>query len=176
MFTSETIKSLFNELNDSLSKLNQIGEIYLVGGAVMCLAFNARQSTKDIDAIFAPSKTIRQISKQIALTRDLPENWLNDAVKGFLSDTGDFKQFLSLSNLKVYTPTTEYLFAMKCMAMRLGAEFHDEADVVFLIRALNIESYDDAVKIILKYYPEKHIPQKSFYALEEMINRNKIKS
>jgi hypothetical protein len=58
---------------------------------------------------------------------------------------------------------------MKCLAFRLGAEFHDEADVRYLLRYLNIERYEAAVEIITRYYPRDLFPQKAFYALEEIL-------
>ena len=70
-----------------------------------------------------------------------PPDWLNDAVKGYLSDRGDFHPYLESSNLRVLTAAPEYLLAMKCMAMRLGEEFHDEDDVRFLLRYLNLTDY-----------------------------------
>jgi hypothetical protein len=52
--------------------------------------------------------------------------------------------FLVLPNLRVQTAQPEYLLAMKCLAFRRGAEFHDEADVRFLLRYLNIDRYEAA--------------------------------
>jgi hypothetical protein len=58
---------------------------------------------------------------------------------------------------------------MKCLAFRLGGEFHDEADVRFLLRLLDIDRYDRAVEIITRYYPLERFPQKTLYALEEIL-------
>ena len=60
---------------------------------------------------------------------------------------------------------------MKCLAFRLGAEFHDEADVRYLLRYLNIERYATALGVIARYYPKERFPQKAFYALEEILGR-----
>ena len=113
--------------------------------------------------------SILSAAKRVAVNADCPEDWLNDAVKGYLSDKGDFQPYLELSNLRVLTATPEYLLAMKCLAMRLGEEFHDEQDVRFLIRYLNLTSYDAALKIISRYYPLERFPQKTLYALEEIL-------
>ena len=58
---------------------------------------------------------------------------------------------------------------MKCLAMRIGAEFHDEEDVRFLLRLLDIRAYDRALAVITKYYPLERFPQKTLYALEELL-------
>ena len=163
------IERLLDLVNEELEQLDVTGEIYLVGGAVMCLAFNARASTKDLDAFFQPTKVIRDAAKRIANRENYPADWLNDAVKGYLSTQGDYQPFLDLSNLKVFVATPEYLLAMKCLAMRLGAEFHDEQDIRFLLRYLNISKYQAAIDVVTKYFPVEQIPQKTLYALEEML-------
>ena len=163
------IHKLLELLNAELHEVDVTGELYLVGGAVMCIVYNARKSTKDLDAFFRPMEAVRDAARRVAAGDDIPEDWLNDAVKGFLSVNGDYQPFLELSNLKVMTASPEYLLAMKCLAMRLGAEFHDEADIRYLLRFLNIENYQVAINTISKYYPLEQIPQKTLYALEEIL-------
>jgi hypothetical protein len=60
---------------------------------------------------------------------------------------------------------------MKCLAFRLGPEFHDEDDVRYLLRYLNIELAEDALAVIERYYPAERIPPKTRFALEEMLAR-----
>ena len=164
------IERLLALVNAELELSDVTGEIYLVGGAVMCLAFNTRASTKDLDAYFEPTKTIRDAAVRIADRESYPIDWLNDAVKGYLSPQGDFEPYLDLSHLKVFIARPEYLLAMKCLAMRLGEEFHDEGDIRFLLRYLNISKYPVAIELVAKYYPVEQIPQKTLYALEEMLD------
>lgn len=163
------IEKLFRELNEELRRLNASGEVYLVGGAVMCLVLNTRPSTKDVDAYFKPKELIREAAKNVAEKNLLNESWLNDAVKSFLGENGEFNTFLELSHLKIFTAVPEYLLAMKCLAMRLGLEFRDEEDVRYLLRYLNIETYEQAVGVIVRYYPLEKFPQKTLYALEEIL-------
>ena len=86
-------------------------------------------------------------------------DWLNDAVKGYLSTQADFDEHLELANLKVLTASPEYLLAMKCLAMRLGEEFQDDQDVRFLLRYLNITRYEAAVEMVARYCPIERVPQ-----------------
>lgn len=169
-FTAENILRLFNLLNDKLQKDDIQGELYLVGGAVMCLVHKARESTQDIDALFEPSQVIRKAARNVATEEDIAENWLNDGVKGFFSAHGNFSNYLVLSHLKILVASPEYLLAMKCLAMRIGDEFHDLEDVRYLLRYLNLEKYTDAITVISKYYPLEKFPQKTLYALEELMN------
>lgn len=165
----DEIVRLLGSLNDELAQDGVTGELYLVGGAVMCLVFDARRATNDLDGFFKPVRVVRAAVKRIADNPDIPDNWLNDAVKGYLSSKGNFQDYLELSNLRVMTATPEYLLAMKCLALRIGAEFHDEADVRFLLRYLNITEYRTALDIVCRYYPLEQFPQKTLYALEEML-------
>ena len=72
-------------LSDELARRSVVGEVCLFGGTVMVLAFNARLSTRDVDAVFQPAALIREISRHIAEEQHLPADWLNDGVKGFVS-------------------------------------------------------------------------------------------
>ena len=47
------ILRLLHALNDELKAANVKGQVNLAGGAVMCLAFGARPSTRDVDATVA---------------------------------------------------------------------------------------------------------------------------
>jgi hypothetical protein len=162
---------LFEMLNTELRKAGVKGELFLVGGAVMCLAYNARASTRDIDGFFRPAKQVREAALKVAAQKGVEPDWLNDAVKGFLSTSGEFATFLELDHLRVMVAQPEYLLAMKCLSMRIGAEFHDEDDVRFLLRYLNLESYERALEIIGRYYPEDRFPPKTLYALEELLRK-----
>ena len=39
----------------------------------------------------------------------------------------------------------------------------------YLLRHLDVRSYDQAVSILEKYYPLERFPQKTLYALEELL-------
>lgn len=169
MLTRERILALFEALNARLADEGVVGELYLVGGAVLCIVHRMRSATQDVDALFEPSRIIRKLAASVARDFGLPETWLNDGVKGFMGATHEFEEFLNLSNLRIMTASSEYLLAMKAVAMRIGAEFHDEDDVRFLIRLLGISTYQEALNIVTKYYPIERIPQKTLFALEEIV-------
>jgi hypothetical protein len=168
-FSASDLRRLFGLLNDELSKNVATGELYLVGGAVMCLAYAMRPSTQDVDAFFRPAREVRDAAARVGAKTGLPADWLNDAVKGFLSDRGEFQPWLELDHLRVFVAQPEYLLAMKCLSLRIGAEFHDEDDVRYLLRHLGVTSYDRAVEIVTRFYPLERFPQKTLYALAELL-------
>lgn len=170
MLSARRIRELFDLLNKGLAEENVIGEVYVVGGAVMALAFAARPSTNDVDALFVPKEAVRRAARKVAVEAGVREDWLNDAAKGFVTDTAEFSPWLELSHLRVFVPVPEYLLAMKCVAFRLGPEFHDEGDVRYLLRYLNIERADDALAIVEQYFPADRIPPKTRFALQEILD------
>ncbi len=167
--TRADIRRLLEMLNEDLRDADTQAEVFLVGGAVMCLVYGARASTQDVDALFRPTALVRQAAARVAARANLDPRWFYDAVKGYLSENADFAPFLELDHLRVMIAQPEYLLAMKCLAMRIGAESHDEADVRYLLRLLDIDSYERALAAITKYYPLDRFPQKTLYALEEML-------
>jgi hypothetical protein len=169
--TKADILRLFALLNAELEVHGTVGEVYVVGGAVMCLALEARDSTRDIDASFRPAKLVREAAARVASHEKVPADWLNDAVKGFLSPRGTFDDYLDLPNLHVFVAQPAYLLAMKCAAMRIGEEYHDVDDVRYLLRYLNITTVADAINVITAYFDESQFPLKTRYALEEMLPR-----
>ena len=163
------LRRLFGLLNEELVRVESEGELFLVGGAVMCLAYAVRPSTQDEDAFFRPAGEVRAAAARVAIRAGLEPDWLNDAVKGYLSERGDFRSWLELSNLRVMIAQPGYLLAMKCLAFRIGAEFHDEDDIRYLLRHLDVKSYDKAVELVTRYYPLERFPQKTLYALGELL-------
>lgn len=170
--TAADLRRLFELLNEELARARIEGELYLVGGAVMCLAYAVRPSTQDVDAFFKPASNVRAAAARVANRAGLDGDWLNDAVKGYLSERGDFRAWLELSNLRVMIAQPEYLLAMKCLAFRLGAEFHDEDDIRYLLRHLGIASYQKALDLLTRYYPLERFPQKTLYALGELLPKS----
>lgn len=167
--TRDDMHRLFGLLERELAEDGVEGELYLVGGAVMCLAFDARASTRDIDGFFRPAGDVRQAARRVASRADIPDAWLNDAVKGYLSPRGEYDPYLELEHLRVFVARPEYLLAMKCAAMRLGEEFRDLDDVRFLLRYLNIERADDALEIVTRYFDERKLLPKTRLVLEELL-------
>ena len=177
--TREVILRALSSLSEELGKQNVTGELCLFGGTVMVLAFTARLSTKDVDALFQPTPLIREIARRIGEEQHLPTDWLNDGVKGFLSarhdvTAGNLPQF---PHLRLTMPVPEYLLAMKCMAARIGGisgEQSDVPDIVFLIRELHFRSAAEVLDLVGQYYPANRIPVKTQYLVEGLFEEGKV--
>ncbi len=167
--TRADILTLFDLLNAELAAGDTHAEVYLVGGAVMCLALEARDATRDVDAWFKPAALVREAAARVAARAAVPDNWLNDAVKAWLSPRGEFDRYLERSHLQVFVAQPAYLLAMKCAAMRLGEEFHDLDDVRYLLRYLNITTAAEAMAMVARYFDDAQIQPKTRLALEELL-------
>lgn len=133
----------------------------------MCLVYNAREATRDIDAIFEPANVIRKLVIKIAAEEDLPKDWLNDAAKAYISPGFNKEQVLELSHLRVWAPEPKFMLAMKCLSARWDS--HDKDDVIFLTKLLKISKAEVIFDLIEGYYPKSVIPAKTRFFIEEMI-------
>ncbi len=163
----EEILKYLHIVNDKLHIRNVKGEICLYGGAVMCLVYDARPSTKDVDAIFHPANVIREIAKEIRIEYNLDKNWLNDGVKGFLVEHPR-KVFQNLSNLTIMVADAEYILSMKALASRFDTM--DKQDLMFFIKELNLACAEDVFQIVEKYYPKRQIKPATQFFLEELFD------
>ncbi|MDR2044995.1 MAG: hypothetical protein LBQ15_11705 [Clostridium sp.] len=171
MLTKEQILRYLRQVADELETRGLRGEILLTGGAAMCLVHEARDITKDIDALYEPKETINRIARDIAAREGLPEDWLNDSVKGFIEPNAPAEDFVSFGSLRVQTVSAEYLLAMKMMSARYGEK--DSGDILFLFNKLGIKTAEAATDVLLKFYPVNRILPKTQYIIEEMIEQRK---
>jgi len=167
MLSKDEIVHFLGLLNEKLMQRDVKGEICLYGGAVMCLVFDARPSTKDVDAVFYPADIMRQAAQEVASQYGLADDWLNDGVKGFLVEHPK-KVFLNLSHLSIWIAEPEYMLAMKALSARIDAT--DSQDIKFLINEMKIKSVDDATRIVEKYYPRQRIEPATQFFLEEIFD------
>ena len=139
-----------------------------------------RAATQDVDAVFnSDGAFIRKAAEQIAEEFGWEPTWINDGVKGFLSakDTASdakslFRSYPSeeYAGVRVFVASASYLFAMKCIAMRVAGaeESQDLGDIRHLGQALGVKNAADAISIVSRYYPAGRIAPKTQFGLEEI--------
>ena len=166
-------------LSDALGEQGVTGELCLFGGTVMVLAFTARLTTRDVDALFQPAPLIRDLARRIAGEQGLPPDWINDGVKGFVSSrhevtAGNLPQF---PHLRLTMPVAEYLLAMKCLAARMGGPEgagSDVPDIRFLIRHLELRSAEAVLDIVAQFYPASQVTVKTQYLIEGLFEEGAL--
>ena len=123
------------EIQDGLRRLGELAQaqglhvrLALVGGAAMVLAYEARQSTRDVDVVIlspAEARLVRNLVKRIAAERDWPEDWLNDGAKGYLVGISKGPLLFSAPGIEALSPSIEQLLAMKLCAWRDDLDISD---------------------------------------------------
>lgn len=170
----ETILAALTRLDALLRDKGVIGEICIFGGAAMVLAFDARESTRDVDAIFVPKNDVLDAARMVAQEFDIRIDWFNDGVKGFISPKGEVTSdgMPKFENLRIMRPTTEYLLAMKCLASRVEDYSHqgDKADVITLLKKLALTDSSAVCDLVVKYYKESLLHPKVRFFIEETVS------
>lgn len=70
------IQDAFRRLGERLARQGVVADIYVIGGAAMTLAYDARRSTRDIDAVFQPHGAVLEEAWAVADELGLPRWWL----------------------------------------------------------------------------------------------------
>jgi hypothetical protein len=164
--TKKLILNAFEALSEELAARATRGELFVVGGAAIALAYSDRRVTRDIDAIFEPKAVVYAAAQRVAERLDLPDDWLNDAVKSFAPGTDpDSRVVFSTRSLEVAAASPRYLLAMKLLASRVDQDTDD-------IKAINAEcgftSADEGLDLVERLYPGRPIAPKTQFLLEEL--------
>jgi predicted nucleotidyltransferase len=156
--TSEEILDLLKLVGKKLQKQNIHGEVVICGGAVMCMQYNARDNTDDIDGLYEPKTEMNEIIRQVADERNLDLKWFNNDVHHTINDFYKFRQtsvfFKKFGGLYIYTVKLEQMIAMKLYAFRTVEWKHDIDDLNFLINKLrqDTEVTSDLLMLFCKDY------------------------
>lgn len=169
MLTKARILELFGELDSELARDDVRGDVFIVGGAAMAVAYDARPATRDVDGIWRPSTEVREAATRVAARHDdVDGDWLNDAVKGFLPgpDSGEQRVVYEGDNLTVSAASPEYLLATKLFASRVA---RDEDDIVLLAGLCDVDTVDKGLELLDRFYGDRPIEAKVQFFLEELL-------
>lgn len=149
-----------------LDKRGVEGRVFVVGGAAMVLAFDARKATRDVDAIFEPKTQVHEASRKVAESLDLPDDWLNDAVKPYTPGTDPMAlPIFEKPGLVVTAASARYMLAMKLRAARVEL---DASDIGFLADLLGLHRADEVLQVGIDRYGEQNLPVRARYLVSEL--------
>ena len=84
-----SIEDAFRRLGDKLARRGVVADLYVFGGAAMALAYDARRSTRDIDAVFKPHGVVLEEARAVAAELGLPSWWLNERASVYVAPGGE---------------------------------------------------------------------------------------
>ncbi|MDD7961122.1 DUF6036 family nucleotidyltransferase [Microbacterium thalli] len=167
--SADHLQGLFAEMSERLQERGLQAQLFVVGGAAMALAYNHQRLTRDVDAVFAPSREVRDIAEEIADRHQLEPDWLNDGAKGFMPSTDENPRTVFESeSLLVQVPSPEYLLAMKLHASRDERDLNDAA---LLFNKAGYTEAEQAVDLLSRSYPAAMLLPKHRYVTDEVAHR-----
>lgn len=138
-------------------------DIVIAGGAWMTLILGSRGVTKDIDAYLSPpTEPVRRAALEVAKELGIPDDWLNDGIKGFFYGTPPQKLWREFEGLRVYAVTADYMLALKIYAARQT----DCPDAQTLARHLELKTLDEVLGIVQRYIPSSLLTARHRYFAE----------
>lgn len=169
LLTADQIRELLVELGDELAEQGESGELFVVGGAALAIAYGAREATRDVDALFEPKMAIHDAATRIAVRHGIPADWLNDAMKGFLHGEDPGRQLvLEHPALRVFAASPRYLLAMKIFSARIE---RDADDIAFLLDLAGVTTRDEALDLVEEAYSRVRIPAKAALLVEAIFEK-----
>lgn len=146
------------------------GDLYLVGGAAMALAYDARRSTRDVDAVFEPKLVVYEAAAAVAAERDLPPDWLNDGVKGFLPGPDPYAgPVFELPGLRVQAASPQMLLALKVLAARVG---EDDDDVARLAALAGLSAAAEVLDLVEQIVGAERLTARSRFFVESVLDED----
>jgi hypothetical protein len=164
----DEMESALAELAEHLNARDVKAKIYLVGGAVMVLAFDARFSTADIDGSMYPTDDVLAMAAEIGERRGLGTEWLNDSARQFIPafKEPNWQPILKSGNVEIVAADERSMLAMK---MRAGRGSRDRLDIKFLVKRCGVTSVAEALDLYDGYFPEDPLPDRTLPLLDEAI-------
>jgi hypothetical protein len=165
-FDKQGLIDAFECLDEELARRGVRAELFVVGGAAMAIAYDARRTTTDVGAIFVPTDVVREAAKEVAEQLKLEPDWLNDGAKSFApgndpAQTSVFEgRFLSVA-----AASPRYLLAMKLLASRTD---RDIDDIKILYKLCGLSTAEEGIRVLESYYPTRIIPARAQFIIQEL--------
>jgi hypothetical protein len=156
----------FTLLGDRLARRGVVADIFVVGGAAIALAYDAKRVTRDVDALYVPHGIVHDEALEVARELGLPRFWLNEQASVYISATEDpaKKRVFDHPGLRVEAASPRHIFAMKALAARE----RDVPDLQLLAGLANIHTADAAIECARQFFPDEVMSQRAERVLAEL--------
>ncbi|OWU99237.1 hypothetical protein B5D80_29770 [Micromonospora wenchangensis] len=160
------LERAFTRLGERLVRRGVVADIFVVGGAAMALAYDAKRVTRDVDAMFVPHGVVLDEARAVADDLGLPPWWLNEQASVYVSGRDDpgRRRVFDHPGLRVMAASPEHIFAMKALAARA----RDVDDLRTLAALSKVETVADAVRLCGDFYPDEVISPRAMGVIREL--------
>jgi hypothetical protein len=167
LFDRTEILRAFDSLADKLQRKNIVGQVHVVGGAAMLLAYDSGATTRGIDARYAPDGPMLEAVREIARENCWQTTWLNNQASSYVSrNPGQGSLVYDHPNLQVAATPAEHLLAMKTLAAR---GVRDRDDIQLLIERLAVATQTQVWTILDRFFPGEPVPERSRRLIEDLV-------
>lgn len=171
VFNRTELQRAFTSLAAKLEHRGVVGQVHVVGGAAMLLAYDSRVTTRDIDALFSPDGPMLNAIREVADEMEWPRTWLNNQASSYVSRTpGEGSPVFDHPFLHVVATPAEHLLAMKVVAAR---GVRDGEDIRLLLERLRITTAAGVWQIVARYFPGQTITDRSRLLVEDLLNQRR---
>lgn len=169
LFQKEDIEQLIYLLATRLNNAGVSGKISIVGGAALSVAYiPERAATMDIDATYPSDPRVGAVINQIAVERNLPTNWINNAVNAYIpfEATEMWVQRQEIGQIEVRYASAELLLAMKLKADRGN---RDRPDIAALIKLCGLTTLQEIEALYELFHHQEVLSPKTKSAVLLML-------
>lgn len=166
MFSPTEISRLLAILAAKLDDRGVVATITVVGGATMGYVYDARPSTRDVDALLQPKDAVLEAAAEVADAESLPDDWLNDKFAMFWPQHGepDFSHVVQHGAVTISYAGPRVMLAMKMLASVRGRR--DTEDLVHLLEPAGVSNIQTAIDIFEDFYRDHDIPPQALTVIE----------
>ncbi len=169
LLSKRKLLDAFGRVGDKLRRRGVVGEIHVVGGAVMVLEHASRDGTRDVDCgEVEPHGEVMAASFAVATELGLPQSWLNQQASAYVPANAPWQRSASFDhpNLRIYAIEPGALLAMKVLAGRAS----DVADIRFLLKLLGLHERSAALALIASVFPGERLAARQLDALDDALD------
>jgi predicted nucleotidyltransferase len=160
------LERAFTLLGERLVRRGVVGDLFVVGGAAIALAYDAKRVTRDVDALYVPHGIVHEEAVEVARELGLPRWWLNEQASVYISgaDDPERRRVFDHPGLRVSAASPRHIFAMKALAARE----RDVPDLRLLADIADIDSLEVAVNCAREFFPDEVMPERARRVLAEL--------